>query len=173
MGVLDHTKIWNVTTPNFSVGTVGTDVYMKFSNGDKLVDSYYLYIDQFCNRLVNINFNSILIGGLGLGVIPQYIANNSSCETIDVLEIDPTMISVMSNFGIYDNRINIIEGDVYSYTPVQGYDVILFDLWWRAYLDETFINTIELLRNKYNPYLNPNGYLYFPVWVSNDYYPKI
>jgi len=163
MGILDHSKIWRVVTDEFTVGTVGTDVYMDFGNGKIITDDTFTYIDNFCTRLLNIDFNSVLIAGLGLGMFAQYIADNSLCETIDVVEINPTLIYTMSNYGIYDSRVVTIQSDIFTYTPVQQYDVILFDLWWAAYLPETFTNDINTLKNRYNTYLTDTGYTYFPV----------
>jgi hypothetical protein len=182
MGILDSSKITVTITDNYQVGRAVGGVYMNFYNYVPSLPDYIHRIDDNSlflggfSKVLNNDYTSILIGGLGLGAVPQYIAENHLCETIDIIELNPDLINTMSGFEVYDPKINIIEGDIFTYTPVQGYDVIMFDIWSIFSINETFNSTVETLSTKYNTYLNQNGFLYFPILGVNggqDTFPKI
>ena len=105
-------------------------VYLQFANGDLLDDSQG-YIDFF-RRLPNLSFDSILIGGLGLGALPQYLATQTSCSVIDVIEKDSVLSDSLSGMNVLDPKINILQGDIFNFTPTTTYDLIVFDIWWET-----------------------------------------
>jgi len=149
-----------------SITSNNVKIYME---NDKLNfsinDTHYLtddinYPKQFCHRMFDFNFNSILIGGLGLGLIPYYLENYKSISTIDVIEINQDVINTAIQLNHLKNT-NILLGDVYSQIVKKKYDLILLDLWWLPEeLNET--NRMNLI-HKYERNLTQTGKLYIPI----------
>lgn len=168
MGILNHNLTDSVSGNSFSITKENGDIVLTFSNGEYINDNFK-YI-EYSNRIQDLTYDSILLGGLGLGVIPQYIAENKQCSTIDIIEINSELISTIQNMDYLDSSINIIQGDIFTFTPTQTYDLILLDIWWIA--DESFINVARTLVTKYNPYLNTGGNIYFPLLTKAGMYQK-
>ena len=76
----------------------------------------------------DFTFDKILIGGLGLGLLPQYAKEVKNCSVIDVIENNQELIDYVDYL---ESPINVIKGDALSYTPSKKYDLILIDLWWK------------------------------------------
>jgi hypothetical protein len=115
-------------------------------------------ITKYAKKLVNKEFNSILISGLGMGIIP-YLCQET-CQIVDVVEIDSRVIELTSNVGHLNEKVRIYENDINIFQPSMSYDIILFDH-WMVYAPKQEMNYLEL---KYNDYLNPNGFLTFPIY---------
>jgi len=128
-------------------------------------ETFYLddtidYIIGYCHRLNNLEFDSILVGGFGLGIIPYYVENHKNATIIDSVEINPNVIQATSQLN-HLTKTNVFNDDFYTYEPTKTYDLILVDLWWLT--DNNFSTQKENLITKYSQYLNPNGKIYFPI----------
>jgi len=106
----------------------------------------------------NATWDNILVIGLGLGVLPQYIKENKSPTVIDVLDDNSDLISYV-NF--LDSNINIIEGDAYTYTPNKKYDIIIVDLYWNE--SEVTAEMKTNLINNYSSHLESGGIIVLPI----------
>jgi spermidine synthase len=124
------------------------------------------FIERFFDKIYNRNFNSILCGGLGLGVVPYLV--QSFCDKIDVVELSQTNIDLIKNNTTYlDSKVNIINADIFTYQTNEKYDVILIDTWTCNLQNfETEKNNLTL---KYMPNLNQDGLLYIPL---DGWYPS-
>ena len=106
----------------------------------------------------DFTFDKILIGGLGLGLLPQYAKEVKNCSVIDVIENNQELIDYIDYL---ESPINIIKGDALSYTPNKKYDLILIDLWWK---EEDITQEIQdNIKNNYNSYLENNGKIIIPL----------
>jgi hypothetical protein len=83
------------------------------------------FIKYFYRKLFDFNFNSILISGLGIGIVPLICQNTTNI--IDVVEVDEEIIDFVSGFNHLQSNVNIINGDINYFTPTKQYDIILFD----------------------------------------------
>jgi hypothetical protein len=135
-----------------------------FSKGAYSDDNLAL-ITSYSPEILNKEFSSILIAGLGLGVMPYICKNNSSCSVVDVVEINQEVIDLVTSIG-YLNNINIINDDIYVYEPTITYDIILLDIWDCVDCNENLQNNITTLVDKYKPYLNTNGFIYTPININ-------
>lgn len=117
------------------------------------------FITNYSSELLNKEFNSVLIAGLGIGMLP-YVLKNESKE-VDVIEMNQELISTIESFG-YLNGVNIINANVYNYTPSKTYDCIIIDIWTDT-ISESFTQQISNCIFKYVPFLNENGFIYFPI----------
>lgn len=121
-------------------------------------DNVY-FIENFLDKLYNREYNSILCGGLGLGIAP--FISQTFCNIIDVVEIDADLIHLINTAGYLDPKVNIIHGDFFTYKPQQKYDVILADIWQNE-LGE-FEKEVNIVMERYAPYVNDGGLLYLPL----------
>lgn len=114
------------------------------------------YITEFCSELLDIEFNSILVGGLGLGVIP-YVCQDFA--QVDVLENNQNIIDITSQLNHLGENVNIINADIFTFEPTKTYDVIVMDIWYNEIPEEE----TETIINKYLTCLNEGGFLYLPL----------
>ena len=118
-----------IETERFSISKNGKNKY-RFVDKSKNVGNIYNeddveFTEYFYRRLFGINFDSILISGLGLGIVP-YICQNTT-SIVDVVEIDSEIIDFVSGIGHLNSKVNIINSDINHFTPIRTYDVIVFD----------------------------------------------
>jgi len=128
-------------------------------------DDNLVLITGYAPEILNKEFSSILIAGLGLGTMPYICKNNSSCSVVDVVEINQEVIDLVTSIG-HLNDINIINDDIFTYEPTVTYDIILLDIWDCEDCNENLQTNITTLVNKYKPYLNTNGFIYTPVNIN-------
>jgi hypothetical protein len=138
------------------------------TNNDFYSESNIIYSEDIlaniniqCKELLNINFDSILVIGLGIGIIPHVVKYKSTCSTVDVLEVNQEIIDLIKPVG-YLEGVNIINGNVFNYTPIKNYDIILLDI-WQCDCDPLLSTQLPTLVNKYLPYLNTGGFVYAPI----------
>lgn len=162
MGILNKDLITNFTTSSFSIYKETDDVKLSFTANDKhIIHDNEVYITKGCPNLSSLTYNSVLIGGLGMGVIPEWIAQNTSCSVIDVVDNNSEITYWVSSSGHLDDSINIIDGDVYTYTPSRTYDLILIDIWFGGESD-IIDNTYTTLETRYSGSINSGGHFYLP-----------
>ena len=119
------------------------------------------YILEYSKELLDIEFNSILIGGLGLGVMP-YVCQNFA--TVDVIEINQDIINIANQLNHLNNNVNIIQGDFTTFTPTTTYDIIVTDIWYEGLTEQQNTQIID----HYLPYVNEGGFLYIPINICGD-----
>jgi len=118
-----------------------------------------LFVERFLKCLYDIEYKSILCGGLGLGIAPYL--SQPFCNTIDIVEIDQDLIDLINTAGYLSSKVNIICGDVYTYKPQRKYDFILIDIWQKN--NSTFDSEVETIKNKYLHHLEDDGTLCIPL----------
>lgn len=134
--------------------------YMKSKN-----EKYYniLSVDttqmvsNFAKKILNHNFNSILISGLGLGVLP-FLCQKTT-RIVDVVEIENEVISIVKKIGHLDSNVRIYNQNIYSFIPEIKYDIILFDHW----MSFTTEKEMNYLKETFTPHLNFEGIITFPI----------
>jgi spermidine synthase len=119
------------------------------------VDNPY-YILQYSSELLNVEFNSILVAGLGLGVMP-YVCQDFA--QVDVVEINQNVIDLAKQLGHLNENVNIIHDDILTFSVEKTYDIVVIDTFYEALSEET----ITLLEEKYMPFVNEGGFLYIPI----------
>jgi len=107
--------------------------------------------------LLDIDFNLILIIGLGLGVIPYVVQD--FCAVVDVVESQQDVINCVNHLGHLNSNVNLILDDIETYVAEKTYDVIVLDIWYNEITDELSNQMIE----KYTQFLNSGAFLYIPI----------
>lgn len=118
---------------------------------------------------------SVLIVGLGGGTIPSALRQVAPNARIDIVEIDPAVVSVAKEyFGFVDDaKVRVIEADgrVYAKRALRekrSYDLIMLDAFDHEYIPEhlltrEFLQEVKLL-------LAPNGVLAANTFSSSRLY---
>ena len=114
------------------------------------------YIIEYAPELLDVEFNSILIGGLGIGVIPYVVQDFAE---VDVIENDQNIIDIVTQLNHLNENVNIIKGDIFTFTATKTYDIIVLDIWYEALTEALSNQLIE----KYLPFVNEGGFLYIPI----------
>ena len=173
MKILDNT-IQDYTGTNFSVyKREEGETIIKYNTSGDIIENNEMYSKvmlgkcETCNPFFKNSFNgfsydTVLIVGLGLGLVPQELSEVNKCSKIDVLEIDQEMIDYTISSGHLNSNINLIQGDIYNYTTTETYDLIIIDTIW--YEHEMSNEDYELLKNRLLPNINTGGALYIPVF---------
>ena len=106
----------------------------------------------------NWSTSTVLVIGLYLGVLPQYIMDKKSPYILDVIDPDKDLIDTVTWI---DSNINVINAHAYNYEPDKKYDIIICDLWCDPqYVTEDHETT---LWNTYKDHLNANGKIVIPI----------
>lgn len=161
MAILNINSIQSYNGESFSISKPYGIPILTFSNGDKLEDLDE-YIDSYSPKLIENNYNSVLIGGLGLGLMPQWIVQNTTCSTVDVVEINSELISWTNSSEHLSTSVNIIQADILTYIPSKTYDLIVVDIWWNC--GELFNQQVNTVTQNLSEYLNVGGCLYIPLY---------
>ena len=163
MKLINHTVNETIVSGNAKVEMINN--ILSFSLDDMYyVDDRETYITNYCQYLDTLSFTSVLIGGLGLGLIPFFLYNNMNITDIDILENNQGVIDIISQMSYLNTDINIINQDARTFNTSKTYDLILMDLWW--FDDQTFIDDKASILSNYNTNLNADGKFYFPI--SNE-----
>lgn len=152
--------------------------YMKWLTNEHLmanIDGYSTIILGKCdscnpfykNSFDGFSYDSVLVVGLGFGLIPQELSQIDNCSKIDVLEISQEIIDYNNTSGHLDSNINLIQGDIHTYTTSEMYDLIIIDTIWSAneMTEEQWANIVTNLSSS----LNIGGVIYSPIlkkWVT-------
>jgi SAM-dependent methyltransferase len=122
------------------------------------VDNPY-YILEYSSELLDVEFDSILIAGLGIGVMP-YVCQDFA--QVDVIEINQDVIDLAKQLGHLNENVNIIHDDILTFSVEKTYDIVVIDAFYEALSEER----ISLLEEKYMPFINEGGFLYIPINVG-------
>jgi len=162
-GIFGITLPEEITLNNYSIKNRYGINYIELRNSDNkllAVDSPD-YITGFCSELLDIEFTSILVGGLGSGNIP-YVCQNFA--QVDVVENDQNIIDITSQLNHLGENVNIINGDIFTFELTKTYDIIVMDIWYNSIPESVTDSIIE----KYLPFVNEGGFLYLPLNFVNN-----
>lgn len=161
MNYFNTSDVAETTQTSFSISHENGVVKMTFTDtGYSLIDDSD-YIDKFAFKLLSFAPNNVLMCGLGLGTIAEWLVRNRNCS-IDVIENNNELITWTNNNNHLNPKINIIEADAINYTPTKKYDLIIVDVYW---LEETsrIENEYQSYIDNYKSHLSNWGVIYLPI----------
>ena len=103
--------------------------------------------------IVNHATGSVLINGLGLGLVLKNILENSNMihiTDVTVIEIDQDLIDLVGPYyGLVDHRVQIICADALTFKPPKGkrYNAVWHDIW-----DDICIDNLEEMKRLHRKY---------------------
>jgi len=126
------------TVPKIKLGQASkNDIDLK-----KVGNSYYLYrlgrqemyINLHTNKEVkemyssyDLGYGNILIGGLGFGILPLWLANKPGVTSVKVIEISQSVVDIFLERNDIPDNFTIEVADVDTYTTDKHYDCVMVD----------------------------------------------
>ena len=71
---------------------------------------------------------SVLIAGLGLGMVVRALLDKGKCTRIVVVEKSEDVLKLVSPY-YNDKRVEIIHSDIFNYKPNEHFNFAWFDIW--------------------------------------------
>jgi hypothetical protein len=93
----------------------------------------------------------VLVGGLGLGMILLAVQDKEDVRSITVIEKNPDVIAAVRHQLPLNDKVTVIEGDVYTWKPDRKYDCIYMDIW--SYINSDVYEEMKTLKRKYGHFL--------------------
>jgi hypothetical protein len=92
---------------------------------------------------------SVLVNGLGLGVLLKALIDKPDITDITVIEKSEDVIKLVAPTYLTDKRVTIINADAFEYEPPQGkrYNAVWHDIWDGICSDN--LKEMEILHRKY------------------------
>ena len=125
MKYLNYDLITPYQGENFKIKKEYNDLFFHYKEG---FYSESRYLNFMVDDLTE-NYSTALVVGLGLGVIPQWLANEKDA-IVDVVEQDRELINVINGYNHLSENISIIHSDIFEFTQEKEYDLIVFDIWF-------------------------------------------
>jgi len=103
---------------------------------------------------------SVLINGLGIGMVLQAVAQKPEVNCVTVNELSQDVINLVSPTYInrFPSKVRINHADAYKWKPDNGnkYDAIWHDIWGDVSTDQ--LQDMTRLSRRYARWLAPGGY---------------
>ena len=156
MKYLDYNAIMSYEGVNFTIENRCDDVLFYCKDG---FYSESRYLDFMIDKLSG-EYKTVLVFGLGLGVIPQWLANEKGA-TVDVIEKDKELVQVVNILEYLSDNVSISVGDAFDYNQDKEYDLIVFDIWFD---EDKITEEVQLeLNKKYKA-----NQIYYPL-INKEY----
>jgi len=110
-------------------------------------------MEKRTNReIVGRSNGNVLIAGLGIGLILLPIQEKENVTSITVLEKYQDVINLVATQLPLNEKVNIIQGDVFDYQFPRGtkFDTIYFDVW--SYINSDIYQEMRELKKLYRKY---------------------
>lgn len=103
-------------------------------------------MERRSNRSLMIGAHGrVLVGGLGLGMLVHGLVAIPGVEVVDVIELNPDVIALVQ--PTLPANVNVIEADVFTWKPTEGYDHVIFDIW--PTISEDNLREMAKLKRRY------------------------
>ncbi|MCP6727390.1 MAG: hypothetical protein KJI69_05275 [Patescibacteria group bacterium] len=109
------------------------------------------------DNFVKAAFGSVLIGGLGLGLILMAIQSKKEVKSILVYEKEKEIIDLIEKRLPLNKKVTILNENIYDVAPKAGFDTIYFDIWNNICSDN--YEDMKLLHRKWRNKLNKDGWM--------------
>ena len=134
------------------------DFIMSDTTGEIMTNLEFLYNAK----------GSILIGGLGLGVMELILSKMENIDSVLVIEKNIEVINLVWDKLKLPPKFAVVQADCFKYVPARLFDTIYLDIW--SDISETALNEMLILKNKYFMYLEKNAWL--DCWEQKLYAVK-
>lgn len=105
--------------------------------------------------VINAHGN-VLIGGLGIGLILLAIQDKEEVKQITVVEKNMEVIELVGSQLPLNEKVEIVNADVFDYKPTQKYNTIYMDIW--NYINsDVYQNEMKPLISRYRRHLVPKS----------------
>lgn len=171
--ILNEGQIGNFKLEKFDVGKndfsawkdgVSPGSYIRLINSRDVIMSNIAMEERTNTKFVKNANGDVFIAGLGIGLIVLAIQDKEEVKSITILEKYPEIIELVGNQLPLNEKVKIVQGDVFKYEFPKGtkFDTIYFDIW--NYINSDIYEEMKLLKAKYRKYrrsktINPDFYI--------------
>ena len=135
-------------------GVFEAGIYTKLMRNNEMVMSDTPDEIDDLRLIISVATGSVLINGLGLGILPMIISEKENVKEITIIEIDRDVIDLVGKYvedrcKKYDTEITIIHADAFTWKPPKGkrYNAVWHDIW--NYICEDNLSEMTKLHRKY------------------------
>jgi len=156
-------RLYNSKEGKIFLGKYGFDYpLMRLREGDGLwMSDSQLEVESLLTPIAMAR-GDVLVGGLGIGLLPVFIRNKRSVSKIDIVEINQDIIDTVFD-QIFNRKMRVIHDDIFHYleTTSERYDFIHIDIWPDILAP---IRETERVRRAASRCLKPRGRTW--VWLE-------
>ena len=147
--------------------------YVRLIVGPHLMMSDTPFEARTNQDIIEAARGSVLIAGLGMGMVLVPILRNPAVTNVTVVEKSPDVINLvyrplMENGPFTPNeqmKLVLVQGDIFDFHPTPNYyDVIYFDIW--PTITQKNLEDGRILKKQFKKSLKPKGWM--KVWVEED-----
>lgn len=111
---------------------------------------------------------SVLIGGLGIGMVVLAIQDNPAVTKITIIERESEILEMLLPQLPLNNKVSVLKGDIFSWEPLEGtkYDTIYFDIWNNICADN--YPEMKQLHLRYRKFLAKTQEKWMGSWRKED-----
>jgi len=147
---------------------IGTYIGL-FHNGEVVMSNTPM--EKRTNREFVVNAHgNVLIGGLGIGLILLAVQDKEEVDHITVVEKHQEVIDLVADQLLLNDKVEIVNADVFDYVPKMKYNTIYMDIWnWVN--SDIYNEQMKPLISRYRKYLvskSEDSERYIDCWVKNN-----
>lgn len=145
---------FEITPNNLYAAIHGISVgkYVRLLHKNEVVMSDTAMEKRTNSKFVINAHGNVLIGGLGIGMILLAIQDKSNVERIIVVEKSEEVIALVKDQLPLNNKVEIVNEDVWEYMPSCKFNTIYMDIW--NYINtDVYKDSMKPLISKYRKYL--------------------
>jgi hypothetical protein len=177
--ILNEGEIGDFKLSKFTINEKNRSWRESIPYGDyiRLTDRYDCVMsDTPMEKRTNIQFvtnanGDVFIAGLGIGMILLAIQDKEEVKSITVLEKFPEVIELVGKQLPLNEKVKIIQGDVFTYDFPKGtkFDTIYFDIW--NYINSDVYEEMKELKKKYRKHRRmskDNANVFIGCWAEYE-----
>lgn len=141
--------------------------YVKLTQNGEVVMSNTEMEKRTNTEFVKHAHGNVLIGGLGIGMIILAIQEKENVKSIIILEKNQEVINLVKNQLPLNEKVKIVNADVFTYEPLEEFDTIYMDIW--NYINQdVYYNEMIPLMDYYSQYLVDDETTYLDCWCKYE-----
>lgn len=145
--------IWDIERYREVVGLEPGTYVVLFDKEKKEIVMSDTWMEQYTNdEIIRKAHGNVLIAGLGIGLILLPMQEKAEVESITIIEKSQELIDTMKLYLPLNNKIRIVQGDIFQYETKEQYDTIYFDIWNHISTDN--YEEMKKLHKKFRKNLN-------------------
>ncbi len=129
---------------------------------------YPIEVKQMYEAVVAVNASGIgLVGGLGLGVVAEFLGERDSVKSLDIIERSQDVVNLVAKNLIYQEKFNIIVEDINVFLrqlTEWPYDFAILDTWMGSSAETWLVQVLPQRRLIANRFGKQNVH----CWVENE-----
>lgn len=161
--ILEDRKVGDFELSHFEIGKddmhailhgITCGKFIRLTHRGSVVMSDTEMEKQTNSAFVRNAHGKVLIGGLGIGLILLAVQDKADVEKITIIEKNREVIDLVASQLPLNDKVEIVNADVFEYAPTEKYNTIYMDIW--NYINQdVYRKQMKPLISRYRRYLVP------------------